>query len=400
MNSTAEEDSSWTVVDKKRSPKKDVQPTVNKQKINIDTRKNPPPKKGAQPSATKETMIIEPDLMGFVAGRKGIHLKRLKEIYGVKIVLPPRGGSVITIEGPAEMVSAAKKDIKDNLSCETSFSIEEDPIILVMGPKGENIRALQDALNVRITINKGGEVVITGTRCEEAKNAIKENLSRITKFSIENDYRYLIIGPKGETRSALEKAHNVNIKVEKDGKVSIMGFEREKAKKAIEFIIERTKTANPFKEKISVSELTACLVCGKNGSNVERIESTYNVLVFITPAKDESQILVIGSVAENVFTAMKDILENLKELPSLDVDKSLVGKIIGIRGETIRRLEKEHDVVVHFEKVGKDEMATGKVYIVGEKSRAEAVKDAILSLISGEHNSQEIKTVGDAIALI
>ena len=37
----------------------------------------------------------------------------------------------------------------------------------------------------------------------------------------------------------------------------------EKAKKAIEFIIERSKIANPFKEKFSVSKLSAILICGK-----------------------------------------------------------------------------------------------------------------------------------------
>lgn len=41
---------------------------------------------------------------------------------------------------------------------------------------------------------------------------------------------------------------------------------------------------------------------------------------------NESRIVVIGSVAENVSAAKKDILEDLERI-SLDVEKNLVGKM-------------------------------------------------------------------------
>ena len=101
----------------------------------------------------------------------------------------------------------------------------------------------------------------------------------------------------------------------------------------------------------------------------------------------------MGSVAENVFSRNEDILESLKKTNNeLDVDKSLFGKFIGTGGVTVHRLEKEHDVLIHLE--NKD----GKVYIVGEKDQAEAVKDTIISIISGEHNSQEIKNIDAVIS--
>jgi len=70
--------------------------------------------------------------------------------------------------------------------------------------------------------------VITGKRCEEAKKTIKDNLPCITNFFIDKEFRYLVIGPKGETTKALNTAHNVNISFGEDGKISIMGKEAEK----------------------------------------------------------------------------------------------------------------------------------------------------------------------------
>lgn len=72
------------------------------------------------------------------------------------------------IEGPTDMVSAARKDIEQNLLCETRFFIEKDYIIFVIEQGGERVHAIEDALNVKIYIQEDGEVAITETRCEEA----------------------------------------------------------------------------------------------------------------------------------------------------------------------------------------------------------------------------------------
>ena len=135
-----------------------------------------------------------------------------------------------------------------------------------------------------------------------------------------------------------------------------MGKEGEEAKKAIESVIERFKIANPFKEKFSVPESTASFLWGENSSNLKRIESTYKVLVFILRSKDaEPQILVIGTVAENVSAAKKDILENLEGMMSLDIDENLAERIVGRGGDATRCLEKEFDVSIHNLKESKGE---------------------------------------------
>jgi len=200
MNQIEENDSSWTtVITKKRSTKKAVQPTSSNGKISIAVEKRQTTRKATQLSVIKKEITIEPTMIGFVVGRNGDNLERLKEIYGVKFALPPKGGSLFTIEGPSEKkVSAAMKDIKDRLSCKTRFFVEKDHISQVIGREGKRIQALEQALNVDIKILQEGEVVITGLRCEEAKKDIEANLLVKTSFFIEKDYTSLLIGKVGE----------------------------------------------------------------------------------------------------------------------------------------------------------------------------------------------------------
>jgi len=304
------EKQNWTVVSEKSK----------KEKMSID---GPP----ADSRPIKETMTIEPDLIGFVVGGNGCNLERLKKIYGVKFILPPRGDSQFTIVGPAEMVSAAKEDIEQNLMCKTSFFIEKDYLYHVRytGPHGEKIHALEDALNVRTKIKQDGEVIITGTRWEEAK-------------------------------------------------------------KAIESLIESLKADYRFEEIIYVPSNHRGFVFGKNGSNKKRIESTFSVHLFVPAAatNDEPQMISVkGSVAENVYAAKQDILNLEARILELDLDESFVGRIIGRGGETAGRIEKEYAVGIKVEPKDQGVKGRQKVYILGKKDRTKAAKDDIISIITG-----------------
>ncbi len=54
----------------------------------------------------------------------------------------------------------------------SSKTISTDQLLV----EKEKIGAIEDELNVRIEIKEDVEVVVTGNRCEEAKNAIEEKL--------------------------------------------------------------------------------------------------------------------------------------------------------------------------------------------------------------------------------
>jgi len=263
--------------------------------------------------------------MGFVIGRNGNNLERLKKIYGVKFILGPKGGSLLTIVGPAKMISAAKKDIEQTLRCKTNLFIEEDYLYLVIGRDGKNICAIEDALNVRIKSKEDGEVIITGTRCEEAK-------------------------------------------------------------KAIESLIKRLKTDYPYVEKFYVPSGLIGFVCGENGSNKKRIALKYGVHVYTRAGKtkyEHEMISVKGSVAENVSAAKQDILNLVARIFELDLDESFVGRIIGHGGERVGRISKEYGVAIRFEPKNQGVKGRRRVYILGDKDRTKAAKDDIISIITG-----------------
>ena len=183
-------------------------------------------------------------------------------------------------------------------------------------------------------------------------------------------------GQEGKNLLCLEEKFEVCINVNReDGKVMVSGKKCKAAKKAIESLIKRLKIEYPYQEKFAVPSDLIGFVCGKNGSNRKRIESTHNVHVFIsTSTKDSQTVIVKGPVARNVSDAKKDILENLPWTMKFNVDDSFVEIIIGPGGETVRRLEMEHNVAIC--------LRDGKVYISGMEERTEAAKDAIISIMS------------------
>ena len=271
-------------------------------------------------SIIKDKMNIEKDKMGFVLGRGSSNLKRLKEIYGVEVTPPDKGEQTIYIEGIADMVFAAKKDIEDCIQYTTRFIIEKEYVSAVIGSEGKRIEALRKANKATyIDIKRDGQVTITGSKkcCESAKEAIESRIQR--------------------------------------------------RKTALDYVYE---------EKFSVPVNLLGHVVGKNFSNLIRLESTYSVHVHTSEQhSDHKEISVKGSLAENVSAAKKDILENLMPLTlSIDIDASYFGCIKGRRGENVKRLRNEHGVGIFLK--------NGKVCILGGKGRAEAAREAILSIIS------------------
>lgn len=71
-------------------------------------------------------MSIEPENIGKVVGRNSSNVNRLQKKYDVKISFPAKGSSqIISIEGLAENVSAAKTNIEQSLTTAT-FLIKKE----------------------------------------------------------------------------------------------------------------------------------------------------------------------------------------------------------------------------------------------------------------------------------
>jgi len=284
-------------------------------------------------SIITEQISIEPAKMDLVSGEGMSNMDRLKDVYDVDITLLFKGSSliIICIEGLAEMVFAAKRDIEESLPCTTTFYIE-----------------------------KG--------------------------------YTYRVVGREGKGTRNLEKEHNVQIGVRYDGKVVVTGNQGgcKSAKEAIESLIERWKN-DKYREEVSVPNDLLGHVYGKKGSNLKRIESAYNVHVSLpSTVNGRSQVLLTGSDPGNISAAKKDILTHLPVKLSLEVDKRYV-ETNCIDGRTLWRLSNEHRVGISCSADG-DKVC---VNISGGKMHAEVARDAILSIISDEERRKDDVVAGE-----
>ncbi len=132
-------------------------------------------------------------------------------------------------------------------------------------------------------------------------------------------------------------------------------------------MIQRCKNAEIYQEEFSVDAAMMGHVVGKYGSNVNRIQSKYDVHVFVPSSRNGRHVVVKGSTSDNVYAAKKDILDRLPCTLTLAIRERCVGQ------SNVRRLEKKYGVRISFNRYG------DKAYILGTKSHAEAARKAIIS---------------------
>jgi len=314
MNPNEEQD--WTTVKNKKSKNEKKMIATAKETPRISTNTNTPD------PIVKETTTIAPGNIRLMAGRLGRNLKRTKEKYGVSISLPPRGDSQIILQGSVEMISAAKKDIE-------------------------------------------------------------ENLSNVTTFYIQKEYRWLVLGQEAKTVIALENFHQVDINICDDGKVQICGNSKKKceaAKKAIQSMIGRWKTDYSYKKKFSVPAHLMSYIRGKNGWNLNNIETTYGVQIFLPSDTDGTEITIKGS-SSNRISAAKEIIEaSISCKKRFIIGKEYCHLVLGHRGEKIVSLSEKLNVSIDVQEDGRVDV-TGK-----QRDDTEAAKKAIESMI------EELKT--------
>jgi len=197
--------------------------------------------------------FFEPNDMKLVTGYKMFNLKRLEKIHKVKLTVEENH---IVFEGPAEMVSAAQKVIKDYPPYKMSFSVQNEKYIDVV---------LSDS--VKETIMKDHNVVIKNSKYSQT--------------------------------------------IEVSGKKS--GCEA--AKKTIESLM---KNAEDYQESFFLTEDQMEQVAKDDFSIFKLIERRDCVSMFMDVSEDERyEIVVKGPSAERVSDAKNHILKNFL-LPEVD----------------------------------------------------------------------------------
>ncbi len=133
--------------------------------------------KKRQNNQVEVKVLVPADTIGFVIGYQFSNIHRLESKYGVKVTLPPKGGSDILLTGPADGAAAAEADILDSLPCRLTHQVEKRYHGAIVGHQGNVINGLRKEYNIDIIlIGYENLVVIEGKnkqRCQDALNAIK-----------------------------------------------------------------------------------------------------------------------------------------------------------------------------------------------------------------------------------
>jgi len=180
------------------------------------------------PQDDQATIHVPVKSLGLLIGPQGATIKAIQTKTGTKINTPKTPDSeAVLITGPPEGVAAARRAIEQLLSkgvsqithpgsiTSTLHLAEESQIGIVIGPKGANIRKIQDELKVKIQMPTPGQpklpVLISGDKenAKKAKAAIQSILnhgySSVTHpgwILVEVDYPSSalgkLIGPRGQ----------------------------------------------------------------------------------------------------------------------------------------------------------------------------------------------------------
>merc|ERR1712037_512716 len=217
----------------------------------------------------------------------------------------------------------------------------------------------------------------------------------IKSITIESQQRSLIIGRGGETIRKLTDDSGARIDLSKDsGECKVRGSNAavEAALKAIRAILK--KDADTVNEFVECDSSRFGLIIGRGGENIRALQAEFDVQ--INTDDKNNQIKVRGS-KKNVKKAAEKIKATIAKqkdagpygaLPDgveseiIEVADNLKGRIIGARGATINKLQKDSGAKIDFARRGSDggcrlsgtaeQIAAAKKLIDEIKEKAEA----------------------------
>jgi len=371
-----------------------------------------------QSSSTDEDdyMEVEQKKYPVIIGPEGKTLGKIQSASGCKVSLPKKGSgvNVITLTGSPEAIATAKTIIND--LCEKGYSQSIDANMtdlkikvtnmgLMLGPKGENIRAIQSKTNTKINLPpKGsdeGMATIIGDSDDvvNAANAIKELLANgFCSLTHENWAKMtvgfpaamigVLVGPKGETLKTIESGSGCRInvpKTDREDKTSILSISVMGPEKGVEDVVRQIKSIQTdfVSKEIEFPANMIVPLIGPKGANIRRIQSETSTRINIEEHLWDPTLrsVTIEGFKEKiglVEVELNKIIEHNSQI-MLDFPLDRLGALIGKKGETIRKLQDESGVRISVKDHDWDD--TVKVVIIeGASSDVEGTKILVAAL--------------------
>merc|ERR1719431_773188 len=371
----------------------------------------------------------------FLIGRGGIHIQKIRDDTGARIIFPGAGDTdreSITLVGTKEAVEAAKKDLEgrilelDNI-VEDSMTVDPKHHRHFVARRGEVLRNIGDEFGgVVISFPRNG-VASDKVNLKGAKNCIQAAMARISEIvqdldemvtidcEINQTFHRTVMGAKGSKVQKVTTDHNVQIKfpdkaVEVNGAMEAPPHNPNSERSSNPNIIRITgKLANceaasqallelvPITAEVAVPYEFHRFIIGQKGMGVREMRNTFDVNIRVPSMDDKSDLILISGVPSNVEAAKVGLAEKVEELEAEKEDKikrsfqvtvsinpEYHPKIIGRGGAVITKLRDDYKVQIQLPR--RDAEDSDVITITGLEEDAEAAKDAILKIV-GQYES-------------
>ena len=381
-----------------------------------------------------------------LVGRQGENINKLRDEFDVEIRV--QEGGKVEIQGPKEKAERAKAHIisfarKQEDETTHTVKIKSQYHGELIGPKGQQIRRLQDRYNVRINFPHAGhtspdggsvadgdndnrprrqqgadDVVIRGPKrgADEARSEIldlyqyMQDHAHSATVSVAQSQVPSLIGQGGRELDRLRVDTGAQIDVPKatetkdpSGRVEVkLRGTKDQVEKAKREISSRAKVFDDrITKTIDIDKQYHRALIGKNGENLRKLvkdaggaEDERNRLVrFPAVGSQESTIKLEGpqSVVEKLAAAIQSYADEQgsRVTETIDVPPERHGALIGAGGEARRRLESEYKISLHVPDRSATGPARSQVKLTGLPEDVQKAKEAIGGMMKG----RESKTV-------
>lgn len=328
-------------------------------------------------SRLAETITMELEIpencLRLIIGPGGKTINSLMAQTSTRINIPKKYNGHIMVTGDFEGITLAKdrimRLIENKINRSTSNLIFEKHLLpFLVGTSSrtktsEIFTAMAEEKGVKIVISLNKDdsnrinILITGDRIKV--NAIEEGLLKqleearqiikSVETKVPRALHRLIVGPKGETLTAMEDASGCLIHVPppssdpNDEKIIIYGVEGNLLK-GLQAVLD--KTASLDSQTVKCEGLVKELIQHVRKKELRGLENKYGV--HFHPGSDG--IRVDGKRAEVAMTLM-ELKKMIEELSTLQVDKimvrsDLVKHIVGKKGHTLESIQSQFDVTL------------------------------------------------------
>ncbi|XP_077998393.1 vigilin-like [Glandiceps talaboti] len=369
----------------------------------------------------------KPEYHKFLIGRAGGNIRKVRDKTGARIVFPTakdEDQELITIIGKKECVDDAKSELEKSIKnleniAEGEITVDPKYHRHFVARRGQVLREIADDYGgVTVSFPRSGtksdRVTLKGSKdcVDGAKKRILEIVedleSQVTiECVIAQVYHRTVMGAKGAKVQGITADCEVGIKfpdripkIESNGDVDatpvvngncdvilITGKQDncDRAKEALLALV-------PVTEEIDVPFDLHRFIIGQKGAGVRKMMEQHDVNIAIPPPDKKSDTIKVTGPKANVGRAKIALEQRVEELEKEKEDRTLRNfqltvevaskhhpKIIGRKGQVITKIRQEHDVNIQFPEKNSENHSA--ITITGYESKAQAAKDAILSIV-------------------